>query len=62
MNGSLHYSDRALDFRGNNITDAQGRQLEAEVRAILGNRYDVHFEIFPDRPSNDHLHVEYDPS
>jgi hypothetical protein len=62
MNGSLHYSNRALDFRGNNITDAQGRQLEAEVRAILGDRYDVHFEIFPDRPSNDHLHVEYDPS
>jgi LysM repeat protein len=62
MNGSLHYSDRALDFRGNNITDAQGRQLEAEVRAILGDRYDVHFEIFPGRPSNDHLHVEYDPS
>lgn len=62
MNGSLHYSDRALDFRGNTITDAQGRQLEAAVRSILGDRYDVHFEIFPDRPTNDHLHVEYDPS
>jgi LysM domain len=60
--GSLHYSDRALDFRGNNITDAQGRRLEQEVRRILGDKYDVQFEIFPNRPANDHLHVEYDPS
>jgi LysM repeat protein len=62
MNGSLHYSNRALDFRGNNISDAQGARLEAEVRRILGDRYDVHFETFPDRPTNDHLHVEFDPN
>jgi hypothetical protein len=59
--GSLHYRDRALDFRGNNITNAQGLALEREVRRILGSGYDVDFEIFPKRPSNDHLHVEYDP-
>ncbi len=62
MNGSLHYENQALDFRGNNITDAQGRALEREVRAMLGSQYDVHFEIFNDRPSNDHLHVEFDPN
>jgi LysM repeat protein len=59
--GSLHYADRALDFRGNNITVAQGQQFAKEVRAILGNRYDVDFETFT-KASNNHLHVEYDPS
>ena len=61
-NGSLHYDDRALDFRGNNITDAQGRALQNEVRRILGPGYDVIFETFPNSPSNDHLHVEFDPN
>lgn len=60
-NGSLHYQDRALDFRGNNITDAQGAALAREVSQILGPGYDVLFETFPGNPANDHLHVEYDP-
>lgn len=59
--GSLHYQDRALDFRGNNITDAQGLALRDAVRDILGPDYDVLFETFPGNPANDHLHVEYDP-
>lgn len=59
--GSLHYSNQALDFRGNNITDAQGRLLAAEVQRRLGFDYDVIFEIFPNNPANDHLHVEFDP-
>jgi LysM repeat protein len=57
---SLHYADRALDFRGNNITIEQGRAFQAEVRGILGARYDVVFETFANR-SNNHLHVEFDP-
>ena len=60
--GSLHYQERALDFRGNNITDAQGIALQNAVREILGPGYDVLFETFPNSPSNDHLHVEYDPN
>ena len=60
MNGSLHYSDRALDFRGNNISLEQGRSFQNEVRRILGDRYDVAFETFTNR-SNNHLHVEFDP-
>lgn len=60
--GSLHYDDRALDFRGNNITDAQGIALQNEVRRILGPGYDVIFETFSTNPSNDHLHVEFDPN
>ncbi len=58
--GSLHYADKALDFRGNNITVVQGRTLRDAVRAGLGSRYDVEFEVFPNA-SNNHLHVEYDP-
>ncbi|UYY57198.1 LysM peptidoglycan-binding domain-containing protein [Sphingomonas sp. S2-65] len=57
---SLHYSDRALDFRGNNISIAEGRALRDAVRQSLGNRYDVIFETF-NNASNNHLHVEYDP-
>ena len=60
MNGSLHYSDQALDFRGNNISAAQGQAFQDEVRAILGERYDVEFETFANT-SNNHLHVEFDP-
>lgn len=59
--GSLHYDDRALDFRGNNISDAQGQALAREVGRILGSGYDVLFETFPGNAANDHLHVEYDP-
>ncbi|KQT31175.1 hypothetical protein ASG29_14410 [Sphingomonas sp. Leaf412] len=58
---SLHYTDRALDFRGNNITVAQGRAFQDEVRGILGADYDVVFETFPGNASNNHLHVEFDP-
>lgn len=59
--GSLHFRNRALDFRGNNITDAQGVQLQNRVAAALGADFDVIFERFPANPSNDHLHVEFDP-
>jgi LysM domain/Cell Wall Hydrolase len=58
--GSLHYENRALDFRGNNISVAQGIALQNEVRRILGPQYDVIFETFSNR-SNNHLHVEFDP-
>jgi LysM repeat protein len=60
MAGSLHYADRALDFRGNTMTADQGHALQNEVRRVLGDRYDVVFETFVNR-SNNHLHVEFDP-
>lgn len=58
--GSLHYSWRALDFRGNNNIVSVGRKLESEVAARLGKGYDVIFETF-EQAANNHLHVEYDP-
>ena len=55
--GSAHYDNRALDFRGNNISDAQGAQWAARVQERLGPSYAVGFERFPDNPARDHLHV-----
>ncbi|WP_066482067.1 MULTISPECIES: LysM peptidoglycan-binding domain-containing protein [unclassified Sphingomonas] len=57
---SLHYSNEALDFRGNNISVAQGNALRDEVQRLLGDRYDVLFETFANASDN-HLHVEFDP-
>ena len=57
MTGSAHYDDRALDFRGNNISDEQGERWAAQVRSRLGEGYAVQFERFPDKPERDHLHV-----
>lgn len=57
---SLHYANRALDFRGRDLTIAQGNALDSAVSAIVGPKYDVIFELFPDH-NNNHLHVEYDP-
>lgn len=54
---SAHYDDRALDFRGNNISDQQGKQWAERVRERLGPNYAVDFERFPDNPARDHLHV-----
>jgi hypothetical protein len=58
--GSLHFRNRALDFRGNNITIAKGKTLAAEVAKIVGKDYDVLFETFVNA-ANNHLHVEFDP-
>jgi conjugal transfer mating pair stabilization protein TraG len=55
--GSAHYDNRALDFRGNNISDQQGEQWADRVRERLGPNYAVEFERFPDNPARDHLHV-----
>ena len=57
MAGSAHYADRALDFRGNNISDEQGERWATQVRSRLGDGYAVQFERFPDKPERDHLHV-----
>jgi len=61
--GSLHFKNRALDFRGNNITVEQGRALAAKVAVsgLVGKDYDVLFETFAGNPANNHLHVEFDP-
>ncbi len=55
--GSAHYDDRGLDFRGKNLTVQQGRQWAEGVSDALGKGYGVQFEVFPDEPNRNHLHV-----
>lgn len=68
--GSLHYINRAFDFRTRNVTvpaSADPRagsasilrekvlqEWASRIRAALGHNYDVVLE-------KDHLHVEWDP-
>lgn len=52
--GSLHYQDRALDFRTHDLTPTQIEAWAQEIKKRLGSDYDVLIE-------SDHLHVEYDP-
>jgi conjugal transfer mating pair stabilization protein TraG len=59
--GSLHPVGRALDFRGNNLSTTQGSLLAGGVMQRLGPNYDVFFEVSRSDPSNNHLHVEFDP-
>ena len=49
--GSLHYKNRAIDFRlpGSNI-----EEIAEGIREFIGPDYDVVVE-------SDHLHVEHDP-
>jgi len=60
-NGSLHFSNQAIDLRTNNISDSLSAIIAADLQARVGDDYDVIFERFPSNPANDHIHVEYDP-
>jgi conjugal transfer mating pair stabilization protein TraG len=55
--GSAHYDNRGLDFRGKNMTVDQGREWATRVSEKLGKGYGVQFEVFPDQPERNHLHV-----
>ncbi len=56
--GGAHYRDAAVDFRGNNITAAQGQDWSSHVSGALGPKYYVNFETFPLSPDRNHLHVQ----
>lgn len=56
--GSLHYKDRALDFRTHHLSPDHKHKLVAEVKRRLGVAYDVILE--DENGSNEHVHVEYD--
>lgn len=55
--GSAHYDNRGLDFRGKAITVDQGHDWARSVSDRLGAEYGVQFEVFPDHPDRNHLHV-----
>lgn len=57
VDGSRHYQDRALDFRGNTISAEHGHAWARSVQEKLGDSYFVQFEQFPENDSRNHLHV-----
>ena len=57
--GSLHFSDDAIDLRANNLTDTEAEEIVNELEAALGDDYDVIYENT--NSANDHIHIEYDP-
>ncbi len=52
--GSLHFSDRALDYRTRDVPSPIRATLAKKIADRLGAEYDVVLE-------KDHLHVEWDP-
>ncbi|MBF0634541.1 MAG: hypothetical protein HQK85_07790 [Nitrospinae bacterium] len=58
---SLHYKDRAIDVRGNNVSVEKMKEMAKELKKELGPDYDVIPEIFPDDPGDNHIHIELDP-
>lgn len=56
---SKHYSNRAIDIRGNNVSDEKLKEMAAELQRVLGPDYYVQAEFFPNDPANDHIHVQY---
>ncbi|VWX49868.1 conjugal transfer protein TraG N-terminal domain-containing protein [Novosphingobium sp. 9U] len=58
VDGSKHYKNAALDFRGNQISQATGEEWQRQVQQRLGSSYWVDFEYDPKEPANRHLHVQ----
>lgn len=59
MANSLHYRDRALDFRTHHLADAAKHAFIALLKTKLGPDYDVILEGLG--TPNEHGHAEYDP-
>jgi hypothetical protein len=55
---SYHYEGRAVDIRGNNVSNSQAQRMAADLRSLLGNDYEVHYETF-ENAANNHFHIEY---
>ena len=55
---SLHYSDRALDFRTKHLTASQKHALVWASQQRLGPSYQLILE--QDGKTNEHLHIEWD--
>jgi len=65
--GSLHFKNFAIDLRANNLNSDinvavdEGRIIARALSRRIGRDYDVIYENYPGRFSNNHIHVEYDP-
>lgn len=56
---SKHYSNRAIDLRGNNVSGETLRSIAKELQEELGKKYFVQAEVFPKNSATDHIHVQY---
>jgi conjugal transfer mating pair stabilization protein TraG len=56
---SLHYQNRALDLRGNNLPDGKLQGIARELQKRLGGRFRILTELFPRQPARDHIHLEF---
>ena len=54
MAGSLHYAGAAIDLRTREVAPADVQQLIAQIKACLGDDFDVLLEV-------DHIHIEFQP-
>jgi hypothetical protein len=54
MAGSLHYAGQAIDVRTRDIAPADVQKLIAQIKACLGDDFDVLLEV-------DHIHIEFQP-
>ena len=57
--GSFHYSGEAFDVRSKHLPRYVKLEVLEELRAALGNEFDVLFE-YQGMP-NEHFHIEHDP-
>lgn len=55
---SKHYSDRAIDIRGNNVSDETLKKMADDLKVQLGAGYFIQAEFF-DNSAKDHIHIQY---
>lgn len=58
VRGSGHGRRQAIDVRGRDLSIAQGQAWARLVQSRLGSGYAADFEVFPNQPERNHLHVQ----
>lgn len=58
VRGSRHGRRQAIDVRGRDLSVAQGQAWARSVQGRLGSGYAADFEVFPNEPERNHLHVQ----
>lgn len=58
---SRHYTNQALDFRGNNVDRERAARIRGELETRLGPDYDVLYQTYPKNRRRNHFHIEHHP-
>lgn len=59
VKNSKHYEGKAIDLRGQHLSNQQMKTLANNLQTSLGADYQVLAEFFPSNPARDHIHVAY---